>query len=258
MITRYDQGMNTPNKTPAPSAPYYRDEHVTLYHGDALEVMASMAEQSVAAVITDPPYTERTHSKARKKLTGSSTSAVIESGVTTFGAITDEDLRTMLAECGRVSEGWVIATLDYRHAVEFDVDPPEGLKCQRLGVWVKTNPTPQITGDRPAQGWESIAYLHRAQGRSKWNGGGLHGNYVSPIAPPEGHPTAKPLLMLRDMVRKFTNPGDVVLDPFAGSGTTLRAAVDEGRKAIGVELEERYCEIIAKRLQQGAFDLAGL
>ena len=149
-------------------------------------------------------------------------------------------------------QGWVIATLDYRHAVEFDLEPPLGLKCQRVGVWVKTNPTPQVTGDRPAQGWEAIAYLHRAKGRSVWNGGGKHGNYVLPIAAPEGHPTAKPLPMLRDMVRRFTDPGDVILDPFAGSGTTLRAAVDEGRRAVGVELEERYCELIAGRLAQGA------
>lgn len=235
---------------------YYQDEHVTLYHGDAREVMANMADQSVAAVITDPPYTERTHTKARANLHKENGRHVVREGITAFGSITDEDLEQVLSECGRVSEGWVIATLDYRHAVQFDQTPPPGLKSQRVGVWVKTNPTPQLTGDRPAQGWEAIAYLHREQGRSKWNGGGHHGNYISPIAPPEGHPTAKPLPMLADMVRKFTNHGDTVFDPFAGSGTTLRAAVNEGRKAIGVELEEKYCEIIANRLSQGAFDFA--
>lgn len=69
------------------------------------------------------------------------------------------------------------------------------------------------------------------------------------------HPTVKPLELMRWLVRLLTPPGGVVLDPFAGSGTTLCAAVDEGRHAIGVELEERYCEIIAKRLAQGALDL---
>lgn len=233
---------------------YYQDDYVTLYHGDAREVMANMADQSVTAVITDPPYTERTHSKARANSHKENGRHVIREGITAFGSITDEDLEQILSECGRVSEGWVIATLDYRHAIQFDQTPPAGLKSQRVGVWVKTNPTPQLTGDRPAQGWEAISYLHREQGRSKWNGGGHHGNYISPIAPPEGHPTAKPLPMLADMVRKFTNHGDTVLDPFAGSGTTLRAAVNEGRKAIGIELEEKYCEIIATRLSQGAFD----
>lgn len=225
--------------------PYYSDDAVTLYHGDCREVLAGMADESVAAVLTDPPYTERTHSKARKNGTGG-----IEAGVTTFGAISDDDLRALVTEMGRVSAGWVVATLDYRHAVEFDVTPPAGVKVQRLGVWVKTNPTPQISGDRPAQGWEAIAYMHRDDRRSKWNGGGRHGNFVTRIPSPEGHPTAKPLGMVADWVRLFTDPGDTILDPFAGSGTTLRAAKDEGRKAIGVELDERYCEVIARRLTQ--------
>ncbi len=228
--------------------PYYADESVTLYHGDCREILASMASESVAAVITDPPYTERTHKKARTPE---------RDGVTAFAAITDADLDEILAECGRVSTGWVISTLDYRHAVGYDVNPPAGLKVQRLGVWVKTNPTPQLTGDRPAQGWESIAYMHRSDRRSSWSGGGAHGNHVSPIPPPEGHPTAKPLPLVAKWVRWFTKPGDLILDPFAGSGTTLRAALDEGRRAIGVELEERYCEVIARRLSQGVLDFGG-
>ena len=227
------------------STPYYSDERVTLYHGDCREVLADMPERSVAAVLTDPPYTERTHRQARTP---------DREGVSAFAAITDDDLRALLAECGRVSSGWVVAFMDYRHAVEFDVTPPHGLKCQRLGVWVKTNPTPQLSGDRPAQGWESVAYLHRSDIRSAWNGGGAHGNYVASIPPAQGHPTAKPLPFVTQWVRWFTKPGDVILDPFAGSGTTLVAAKAEGRHAIGVELDERYCEIAARRLSQGVLD----
>lgn len=227
---------------------YYEDELVTLYHGDCREVLASLDDKSVDAVITDPPYTNRTHSNARTP---------DSAGVTAFASITDTDLENLVSEMGRISRGWVISTLDYHHAVAFDAVPPSGLKVQRIGVWVKTNPTPQLTGDRPAQGWEAIAYMHRADTRSRWNGGGSHGNYVTPIPPPEGHPTAKPLGMVSDWVRRFTNPGDLILDPFAGSGTTLRAAIDNDRRAIGVELEERYCEIAARRLSQGVLDLWG-
>jgi len=225
--------------------PYYEDDSVTLYHGDCRTVLSGMADESVAAVLTDPPYTERTHRKA---------CTPDAQGVTAFAPITDEVLEALLAEMGRVSRGWVVATLDYRHAVAFDNAPPHGLKVQRLGVWVKTNPTPQLSGDRPAQGWESIAYMHRSDRRSRWSGGGSHGNHVSPIPPPEGHPTAKPLPLVSKWVRWFTDNGDLVLDPFAGSGTTLRAAKNEGRRAIGVELEERYCEIAARRLAQDVLD----
>lgn len=237
---------------------YYEDSHVTLYHGDAFEFMASMGDQTVDAVITDPPYTERTHSKARSRSHKNGSKDVIKNGVPAFAAITDDDLREIMSKLGRVTKSWVVSTLDYKHAFEFDVDPPEGLKVQRLGVWVKKAPTPQLTGDRPAQGWEAIAYMHRAKGRSKWNGGGLHGNYYLDTDRAAGHPTAKPQSMIQDIVRKFSNRGDTILDPFAGSGTTLRAAVDEGRRAIGVELEERYCEIIARRLDQGVLDLGGI
>lgn len=223
------------------TTPYYEDDSVVLFHADSREFLHELADESVAAVLTDPPYTERTHKKARTPE---------REGVTTFAPITDDDLSDLLTRMGQVSRGWVVATLDYKHAVAFDNAPPPGLKVQRLGVWVKTNPTPQLTGDRPAQGWESIAYMHRSDRRSKWNGGGAHGNFVLPIPPPEGHPTAKPLPVVAQWVRWFTNPGDTILDPFAGSGTTLRAAKDEGRKAIGVELDERYCEIIARRLAQ--------
>lgn len=228
--------------------PYYADDHVTLYHGDCREVLALLADRSVDCVLTDPPYTERTHRNATTNAAGERGHAL--TGERGFASVSDDDLRMLLIEVGRVTRGWVVATLDYRHAATFDVDPPAGLKVQRLGVWVKTNPTPQISGDRPAQGWESIAYMHRDDQRSKWNGGGAHGNYVAPIPPSEGHPTTKPLGLVAQWVRWFTNPDDLVLDPFAGSGTTLRAAKDEGRRAIGVELDERYCEITAKRLAQ--------
>lgn len=230
--------------------PYYADELVTLYHGDCREVLSGFADAAVALVATDPPYTERTHSNARANGAGGKAQRSLTGARRTFDFISDDNLRSVLTECGRVSAGWVVATLDYRHAVMFDIDPPTGLAMKRLGVWVKTNPTPQISGDRPAQGWESIAYLHRSDARSKWNGGGAHGNYVAPIPPAEGHPTAKPLPLVAQWVRWFTEPGETVLDPFVGSGTTLRAAKDEGRRAIGVELDERYCEIAAKRLTQ--------
>jgi site-specific DNA-methyltransferase (adenine-specific) len=231
---------------------YYQDDLVTLHHGDSREGLTSMPDRSVAVVITDPPYSENTHQMAKSNRGKGHGARDIK-----FKSFTDADLFLMLAECGRISDRWVIANLDYKHAFKVDAEPPTGLRTLRIGVWVKTNPMPSISADRPAQGWEAIAYMHREDTKPMWNGGGKHGNYILPTAQNEGHPTSKPLPMISDWVRRFTNHGDTILDPFAGSGTTLRAAVDNGRKAIGYELDEAYCEVIAKRLSQGALDLFG-
>ena len=66
-----------------------------------------------------------------------------------------------------------------------------------------------------------------------------------------GHPTEKPVWLMRFYIENSSQAGDTVIDPFMGSGTTLRAAKDLGRQAVGIEIEERYCEIAANRLAQG-------
>jgi len=70
-----------------------------------------------------------------------------------------------------------------------------------------------------------------------------------------GHPAPFPMRLATDHITSWSNAGDTILDPFMGSGTTLRAAKDLNRKAIGIEIEEKYCEIAAKRLGQEVFDL---
>lgn len=160
---------------------YYQDELVTLHHGDSREVMASMADASVDAVITDPPYSENTHAMAKSnKGKGHGVKAI------GFDCFTDDDLFRTLAECGRLSRRWVVANLDYKHAFKIDADPLPNLRVLRIGVWVKTNPMPQISADRPATGWEAIAYMHREGTKPAWNAGGKHGNYILPTAQNEG------------------------------------------------------------------------
>lgn len=229
--------------------PYYEDEWVTLYHGDCLPWIAELADRSVDVVITDPPYDDRTHAMARtNKGRGHGNRAI---DFTSW----DHDAQTLLfADLGRVTRRWVVSTLATSDAFAFDLEPPPGLRCLRVGVWLKKSPMPQISADRPGMGWEPICYFHRDDTKPTWNGGGKAGNYHLSSVSGMGHPTSKPVSMVADLVRMFSDPGESVLDPFAGSGTTLVAAKQEGRRAIGVELEERYCEIAARRLAQDVLD----
>jgi DNA modification methylase len=95
-----------------------------------------------------------------------------------------------------------------------------------------------------------------APGKKQWNGGGHHGYWEYGVEKLERyHPTQKPEPLMTEIVRLFTDPGEKILDPFMGSGTTLVAAKRLGRKAIGIELEEKYCEIAAQRLSQGALPM---
>lgn len=238
------RGVNIP-------APYYSDDLVTLVRGDNRVLLPELEDRSVDCVITDPPFSERTHDMTRSNSHGAKRHGNrVLSGNFGFDSISEEDLRDVLAECGRITNGWVVASLDFRHAFAFDAEPPPGLRLLRIGAWVKTNPNPQISGDRPAQGWEAIAYMHRTDLRPKWNGGGRAANFYLPSAQNENHPTAKPLPMVAQLVRWFTNPGDLILDPWAGSCTTGRAAKDEGRRAILMEQHLPHCKTGAKRLSQ--------
>lgn len=231
--------------------PYYQDDLVTLLHADCADVLATLDDRSVDCVITDPPFGDKTHESTRTNNTANGRRGNrVLSGNFGFDSITPEDLRARLSDLGRISKGWGVSSVDYKHAFEFETSPPPGLRLLRIGMWVKTNPNPQISGDRPAQGWEAIAYFHRDDLRPSWNGGGRAGNFVLPSSQGQGHPTAKPLPMVSQLVRWFAKPGDLILDPYAGSGTTGRAAKDEGCRALLIEALEPFCRLAAKRVAQ--------
>jgi site-specific DNA-methyltransferase (adenine-specific) len=141
--------------------------------------------------------------------------------------------------------GW---TVGWRTAFE-----RAGQEYIRAQSWYPRGGAPQFTGDRPGRGCELIATFH-PKGRKKWNGGGHHGFYDFPIVLNRGkkterlHTAQKPLELMRELVRRFSNPGEVVLDAFAGSGTTGHACLLEGRSFLGIEKQEKYVEVARARL----------
>ena len=127
-----------------------------------------------------------------------------------------------------------------------------GARYMRTMVWQKPNGQPQLTGDRPGVGFETIVVAH-AQGASRWNAGGKRGWLVHPTdanfsRAPRLHETQKPLPLMREIVADFTDPADLILDAYAGSGTTATAALSLGRHFIGWERDPTHHETARRRL----------
>jgi site-specific DNA-methyltransferase (adenine-specific) len=220
--------------------PYYSHAGITIYHGDCREVLPTLGY--VDLVLTDPPYGVQYVTSRRSR--------------------TDK-LRVPIAGDGSIDvlrEVWPLAIsklMQDRHWYMF-ASPrmlPEAMDIagttKHVLAWDK--------GDRGTVGdlecgfgeaWEAI--LYGMIGRRALNGPRprtvLRNDWSSTMDPV--HPTVKPVQLLAKLIYMSSTQGETVLDPFMGSGTTLRAAKDLRRNAIGIEIEERYCEIAANRLAQ--------
>lgn len=243
----------------------------TVIHADNSEVLPTLGEGSVAHVITDPPYSDWTHSKNRgNPLAGRAALKTIE-----FPAITPEERDSISRHVARVSRRWFLTWTDFEGVGDWvRAVCSSGLEHVRCGAWVKIGCAPQMSGDRPGTGAE-VAVIAHPKGRKRWNGGGHAAIWTHPIAALEGakeHTTQKPLSLMLELVELFTDPGDVVLDPFCGSGTTGVACLRLGRRFIGIERDEKYAQVATERLeaevrglslrdaragQTSIFDLAG-
>jgi len=228
--------------------PYYQQDGITIYHGDCRDLChAGLIKPSL--IVTDPPFDAITHAGAR---TGSADRVLVD-----FASVTQEELLEYFKLLATVCSGWQIAFVDWRHVGYLEAHlPKDVLELVRFGVWVKPNGMPQYSGDRPAMGWEAIAFMH-PPGKKKWNGGGRSSVFTCNFEQ-DGrvHPTQKPLPLVGELLNLFANPGDLVFDPFMGSGTTLMAAKLRGINAIGCEIDESHCEAAASRLAQQVFQFA--
>ena len=230
--------------------PYYERDGIVIYHGDCREVLPTLGP--VDHVITDPPYEAEAHTKGRRGNTArDGDAAYFATRELDFEGISEELRQFSGGEMARLASGWCLVFCQVEAAMLWR-EALSPARYMRTQIWRKVNAPCQFTGDRPGMGYESIVTSWAGEGRSRWNGGGAHGVYDHIITRHEsGHMTEKPLSLMRELVSLFTDPGETILDPFMGSGTTLRAAKDLGRKAIGIELEEKWCEVAAKRLAQG-------
>lgn len=232
--------------------PYYDDgAGIQIFHGDCREVLPMLPADSVDLVLSDPPYGKRYVTSRRSR-----------TDPLAVPIVGDESLAVM---------GEALPLLDRlvrqdRH-LYFFADPEllEEARPLVAAFWNVKNTLAWDKGDRGSVGdleaayakcWEAIIYANK--GRRNLAGSRprsvIRHDWSSTDDPV--HPTVKPIPLLVRLILASSLPGELVIDPFMGSGTTLRAAANVGRRAIGIELSEKYCEIAAKRLQQSVLPLA--
>lgn len=222
--------------------PYYQDDLVTLYHGDCREILPVLPPASL--VVTDIPYGE-----VNRKSSGLRSLNKGSADVETF------PLRGFARSILSSANSFYIFCGTEQVSLLRRVFVRAGFST-RLGIWSKTNPSP-MNGERLWLSSLECCVFARAANAT------FHERCVGPLwsGPSDqerwGHPTPKPRWLFERLIRASSNVGDTVIDPCCGRGTTLRAAKDLGRHAIGIELEERHCEATAKRLSQEVLDLGG-
>lgn len=227
--------------------PYFQTAGITIYHADCRAVLPGLAEASIDAVITDPPYGISYRSSSRKMRPD--LPATVEG---------DESLNRLRDSLPLIDRALKADRHAYIFAAPMKIGEAvdaiaEYWRVKNVLVWDKGNAGSK--GDCLAGysvNWEAIVYANK--GRRPLNGKRPRCIYRydwqawrDPV-----HPTVKPEAIMQWMMEKSSSPGELILDPFMGSGVTLLAAAALGRQAVGVEVEERYCEVAAKRLLERA------
>lgn len=222
--------------------PYFDEDGITIYHGDCRDVLPTL-EVKADLLVTDPPYGMNYESGRQRS----------------FGPIIGDDGSLNVIDALELA----LRGLNYSRSPhvyifgKFDLSSlPLGPRCEL--IWDKG----QIGTGNLSMCWapqhEYIQFAVYLSPKHTGNSGALSARLrkgsILRVPRMDGnviqHPTEKPVLLLRQLIESSSVIGDLVLDPFAGSGSTLEAARIEGRRAIGIEIEERYCEVAAKRLAQ--------
>lgn len=210
--------------------PYYQHEGITIYHGDCREILPTLSK--VDLVLTDPPYGIALEEHGRS---GYDWTIVGDEDQTTGGqALIVCDAKSWpLVVFASPKKPWRCIE-KWRQWLVWDKGPTVGGGGDRATCWKFSWDLIQIKGTGILGGKrdEAVLRFHVTQR-----------DYAL-------HPNQKPVGLMRYLMQKALPGGGTILDPFMGSGTTLRAAKDLGRKAIGIEIERKYCDIAIRRLAQ--------
>lgn len=238
--------------------PYYDDGQIQIWHGDCRDVFPYLDPRSVDLLLTDPPYASGARRDAEKSVRGSmlrefddadwfSHDAMTTWGFSWFLRSVLTDLRPVLT----IGAHMYIFS-DWRQTPSvYGMVEATGYRVNHCLVWDKEH---FGMGAYWRNQHENIIFASNGMPEGmvdRGMGSVLRCKTVSSSA--RVHPTEKPSGLMRQIIQAA--PGGTILDPFMGSGPTLRAAKDLGRKSIGIEIDERNCEIAVRRLQQSVLPL---
>ena len=245
--------------------PYYANAGITIYHGDCREILPEIADGSIDFVFSDPPYGHNNNDgdliHRRETALGrlpSDATPPLGRPIANDGAEANDLARWAFGEWNRVlAPGccccccgggggpdpqfarwslWLDEAIGFKQMVVWDKGP------MGMGWHYRRSYETVLVGEKPGAACRWFDETHAVENIIRKIG------KIIPQA--EDHPTPKPVALAEHFIRLHTRPDEIVLDSFMGAGSTLVAAKGLGRKAIGIEIEEKYCEIAAKRLAQ--------
>ncbi len=243
--------------------PYYERDGVTLYLGDCLEIMPALPGKCADMVFTDPPYGHNNNdgdliarweaALARPHAAQSSPRPILNDGTEANGLFRASlsEMRRLLVRggccccccCGGGPDPqfarwslWLDEVFQFKQMVVWDKGP------MGMGWHYRRSYETVLVAQVPGAACKWYDDSHKIENIIRW---------VSKIIPTvSDHPTVKPVALAEWFIRLHTRPGEAVLDPFMGSGTTGVAAIKAGRKFIGIELDEGFCEMARDRIKQ--------
>jgi len=255
--------------------PYYEHDGITIYHADAKAIVPELSDASIDMIFTDPPFGHNNNNDGdlihrieqaiptrRKK--GDDGTQVYESRPIANDSFEDSNelVKWLFREAKRVlAEGSCCCCCcggggpDPQFA-RWSLWMDEVLSFKQMVVWDKG---PMGMGWHYRRSYETILVAQRDKGKCRWYDDtdkveNIIRRIPKIIPSAEEHPTPKPPALVAYFLRLHSQPGHLVLDPFMGGGGTAMACKELRRRFIGIELEERWCRLTAKRLSQEVFD----
>lgn len=220
----------------------------------------STEEGAFDHVIADPPYSPRTQNNTRRGRKSDHT--IDEAMLLGFDPLTIAKVERWAQWMARSARGWIKVFSDHETSMIWaNALVAAGADYIRPMLWIRTGDVelsaerpahsgaPQFTGDRPATGHEVIVLAHAGRTKMRWNSHGRTGIYPAPVVTGTDrvHTTQKPLSLMMDLVHDFVREGETVVDPFAGSGTTLAACKYLRVPCAGIELDKKHASYAARR-----------